>query len=776
MAAAATTASLRQQAGYLPAEVDSFVGRRREMAEVRRLFTMSPLVTLAGPGGVGKTRLVGRTASGLVRSFRDGLCFVALSSVHDSALLTPTVAEALGLREQSNAITAASIVEHLSARRLLLVLDNCEQVLGPVAELVDTLLRNCPELRVLATSREPLGIAGESVLRVPPLTVPDLAQGVSTQALPRYEAINLFTDRAVTARADFALTDSNSRDVAQICQQLDGVPLAIELAAARLRTLSTHELATRLADKFGLLTGGSRVAPPRHQTLRLCIDWSHEQCTDQEQVLWSRLSVFAGSFELDAAESICGFSGIDRSEVLDLLTSLVDKSVVTRGGDADTVHFRMLETLRQYGRESSIRLGEDDELQRRHRDWYRDMVVTANDELISERQMYWLARLDRELPNIRAVLEFSVNDADGLHDAQLVAGALHMLWISRGLLTEGRYWLGRALVPDGTEPSRAMLEALYSGVALAGFQGDVEAADIGVAMSRKAGAALGDRGAEAYVADVVGMVALFRGDLGTAVLELGRAAAGHRECGDLNREVEISIGLGLAAGLAGDSALAESCHERVLEITRPRGESWYQAYSLWALGIARWHEGDLTGSQDMLEQSLRLRRSMNDLLGSVWCLEGLAFVAAAHSEAERSAVLLGASAALSAQAGTPTATFVDLAAAYAAAEQASRQALGATAFDKAYARGGGLEVADAVAYALGEVIPDRAPAADSSWSVLTPRERQVADLVARGLTNADIADKLVISSRTAEGHVENILSKLSFTSRTQIAAWVTDLG
>lgn len=770
-------APLRQKAGFLPAEVDSFVGRRREIAEVRRLFTNSPLVTLAGPGGVGKTRLVIRTAAGMSRSFRDGVCFVALGSVHDPALLVPTVAEALGLREQSAPIVQKSVVEHLADQRLLLVLDNCEQLLDDVAQLVDALLRGCPDLRILATSREPLAISGESVLRVPPLTIPDSTVAGSPQALPRYEAVNLFIDRATTARPDFTLTDGNSRDIAQICQQLEGVPLALELAAARLRTLSPRELATRLADKFGLLTGGSRVAPSRHQTLRLCIDWSFEQCTAEEKLLWSRLSVFVGQFELDAVEAICGYGTLERGSVLDVLTSLVDKSVVTRDGDSDAVHFRMLETLRLYGHEQSDALGESDELRARHRDWFRDMVVQAKDELISARQMYWLGRLDRELPNIRAALEFAVGDPATLHDAQLVTGSLHMHWISRGLLSEGRYWLNRALSPAHRDASPAMLEALFSGVALAGFQGDVDAAEIGVELARETSAALGDRLSEAYLADVVGMLALFRGELDVAVRELAAAADGHREHGPVNREVEILIGLALASGLAGDAARAHQCHQRILAITQPRGESWYQAYSLWALGIALWREGDLDRAQGMLEQSLQLRRSMNDLLGSVWCLEGLAFVGAAKGESERSAVLLGASAALSARAGAPAATFLDLAGAYEDAAEADRATLGAGPFEKAYARGAGLDVRGAVAFALGETVkPVREPEGTTSWSVLTPRERQVAELVATGLTNAEIADKLVISGRTAEGHVENILTKLGFTSRTQIAAWVAALG
>ncbi|HWU31957.1 MAG TPA: LuxR C-terminal-related transcriptional regulator, partial [Marmoricola sp.] len=486
------------------------------------------------------------------------------------------------------------------------------------------------------------------------------------------------------------------------------------------------------------------------------MDWSYEQCTPSEKLLWSRLAVFGGPFELDAAEAICGFGAIDRDEVVDLLSQLVDKSVVSREGDADNSQFRMLETLRDYANEKSTESGELSELLIRHRDWYRTFVATAQRELVGPHQISWMTRVDRELPNIRAALDFALGPEGDARSAQAMAGALHMHWISRGLLSEGHYWLARAIAEDPS-PHPDLEQALYCAVAITGFQGDPEAAAGYVALSNDADAALGGPLSNGYAASNIGMLALFQGDLATSVTALDRAADAFRSAGEINHEVEILIGLALAAGLAGEGDKSRIAHERVLAITQDRRESWYRAYSLWALGIALWRDNDPAGAHTMLDQSLRLRRTMNDLLGSVWCLEGLAFVAAAQGDAPRAAVLLGSSEALASLAGAPTATFAELSEAHDQTADAARTALGDTDYSKAFTYGAGLQVDDAVAYALGETLA-AAPTTRSGWTVLTPRERQVADLVATGLTNGEIADKLVISQRTAAGHVENILS------------------
>jgi predicted ATPase/DNA-binding CsgD family transcriptional regulator/Flp pilus assembly protein TadD len=770
----AAAVTLRQRTGQLPVEVNSFVGRRGELAEIRRLLGISPLVTLVGPGGVGKTRLVRRAASGLERTFHDGVRYVELGDLRSPDLLLPTVAEALGIHEQSSTLTLQTLIDKLIRSRTLLVLDNCEHLLDEAARLVDSFLRGCPELRVLATSREPLGIPGESKLLVPPLTVPDLAfEHLTAPSLQQFEAVNLFTDRAVSALPGFELTHENSEDIARTCQRLDGIPLALELAAARLRTLSPRQLADRLGDRYELLTGGSRVAPERHQTLRLCVDWSYDQCSEKERLLWSRLSVFVGGFELDAVEGTCAFGTLPQVELLNLLSSLVDKSIVIRDGSHNKASFRMLETLREYGRERLIETDELGDMRRRHLDWYAGMLAQVKADLISPRQLTWAGRLDQELPNIRAALDHSLSEEGSALSGLRMTTALNLYWISRGLLSEGRYWLGRATNAE-IPPDDSHVEALYSVGALAGLQGDLPAAAEATTRCHQMARILGTPAANAYAANVSGMLALTTGDLPAAISHMERAAEAHHLTGDLIGEIEMRVAHGLACAMLGDAAGAVESHKQVLALTQPRGETWYQAYSLWAYGLAMWRVGEFATAKSLLEQSLSLRRVMSDLLGSVWCLEALAFVAVAEQDAQRAAVLFGASAALSHDAGTPTGTFPDLASAYADSRRIVERALGSREFDKAFAQGGGYTYDEAVAFALGTQTSKRPTDNSRDKSLLTPRQNEVAELVASGLTNKGIADRLVISERTAQGHVEAILVKLGFTTRSQIAAWLAN--
>jgi len=763
----------RQRGGHLPVEVDTFVGRRHELAEVRRLFAASPLVTLVGMGGVGKTRLAHRAASSMSRNYAAGIAYVELGKLHDSALILSTLAEGLGIHERSSSLSVEILVEWLRDREPLLVLDNCEHLLIDVARLVDALLRGCPDLRVLATSREPLGIPGESVSRVPPLAVPDPAfLGLSASMLSHYESVRLFTDRASAASPDFELSDRNCREVAKICHQLDGVPLALELAAARLRTLSARQLADRLADRYRLLTGGSRVAPERHQTLRLCVDWSHDQCSDKEQVLWRRLAVFVGEFELDEVEATCAFGALTEDEILDLLSSLVDKSVVSRKVDAGGVRFSLLETLREYGKERLIESGEYADMRRRHRDWYEQKVQQLKHELIGPDQVRWASWLDHELPNVRAALDYSLSQEGEAKSAPRIVSALNLYWISRGFLTEGRYWLRRTTSAD-IPPNQDQVESLYSAVALAGLQGDIASASVDATRCDDMARALGTPESKAYAANAAGVLALFAGDLTAAVTELERAVELQQRAGDLTGQIEMLIAHATACALLGDGARATASHQQVLAITQPRGEAWYQAYSLWACGLAMWREGELEAAKDVLVQSLRLRRNMSDLLGSVWCLEALAFVATTEERWEHAATLMGASTTLSHDAGIPTGTFLDLTSVYSECQREARQQLGRDRFDSAFARGNTLDYEAAVAFAVGEEVASPT-AATQQPQVLTRRQREVAELVAKGLTDRAIAKALVISERTAEGHVENILVKLGFASRIQIATWWRD--
>ena len=752
--------------GGLPLELTSFVDRRTELAEASNLLSTSRLVTLTGIGGVGKTRLALRAAAKAQRNFSDGVTLVELAELLDDSLVAGVVAAALGLRDQSARQSREALVEFLAPREVLLVLDNCEQVVAAAAKLAETLLRACPRLRVLATSREPLGIGGETALLIPPLPVPDpdhLPKG-----LPRNDAVTLFAERGAAVVPGFKLTEENKVTIARICQRLDGLPLPIELASARLRAMTPDQILQRLTDRYLLLTRGSRDAPSRQQTLRMCIDWSYDLCTPAEQRMWAQLSVFAGSFELEAAEQVC--EGDDVDDLLDTVTFLVDKSILTREESGSVVRFRMLETVRAYGWEKAQESGDYTELRRRHRDWCERLAVQAETEWISSRQLALIARLGREQPNIREALDFCVSDSSttGLR----IAAALFPFWLSRGLFGEGRRWLDRVLARKTGQLTVDRAKALFAASYLGGLQGDLTVSATYVAEGR----ALADQTAEpmprTYIDLAEGFLALFEGNLSDARSHFENAVEVYAARGDHLFQV-ISLGiLGATHTLRNDMEKAIECHERVLAITEPRGESMYRSYTLWALAVAVWQQGDRTRAVLLLTQALKLDQMVNDRLIASMCLQALAWIAVDEQNAQRAVMLTGAAEALSRSIGSPTVIFPGLLMHQDACERQARRAMSDRAFAAAHRKGAALGFDAAIAYALDEHPSQTAASAAHLSNAPTKRERQVADLIAEGLTNKEIAARLVISPRTAQGHVEHLLSKLGFTSRAQIAAWV----
>ncbi|MGW4478955.1 ATP-binding protein [Rhodococcus triatomae] len=760
----------RVTSGNLPQELTSFVGRRRELTEARHALSTSRLVTLTGIGGVGKTRLALRVAEDARRAFTGGVWFVELGELHDSELVAETVATALGLREQPGLPPLTLLTDHLASRSALLVLDNCEHLIDAAARLAESLLRVCPDLRILATSREPLAIGGESILRVPSLTVPDPERTPQLQGLPRYEAVTLFAERARSAVPGFELTDENRVAVAAICHRLDGLPLPIELAAVRLRAMSAEQILERLTDRYELLTKGSRGAPTRQQSLRMSIDWSHELCTAEEQALWRRLSVFAGGFELDAAEGVCG-DGMSSLELLDGVASLVDKSILIREDAGTGVRYRMLETLSEYGREKLVEAGEFTERQRRHRDWYASLAKSADDEWIGPRQVELIRRLDREQPNLRDALTFCVTEPGEAEAGLRTAVALYPYWLCRGMSSEGRHWLDRLLEgePDSAELHRIRAIAVDS--VLAGTQGDLVRAETLVARGRALADVLRDDDADLIVCLASASVALFAGRLAESIPQFVDVIARYRRSTDLFRLTTALVGVAVATGVSGDEDRAIAYHEEILEITEEHGESALREYSLLALAMNRWSD-DPVSATDLLEQGLRLARVVDDPLGASSCTEVLAWIAAADGKYRRAAVLMGAAQTRSLAVGSPTVLVPNVLVHHEEAEKRARDALADSVFEAALRQGRNLSVEEAFAYALGE---QQAPATPATEVVtLTRREQQVADLVAQGLTNKAIAAKLVISQRTAQGHVEHVLSKLGFNSRAQIAAWVVE--
>lgn len=760
--------AVRHAMGNIPLELTSFVGRRHELTETTNLLSGSRLVTLTGIGGVGKTRLAIRAATESRKAFPDGVWLIELGELRDESILADVVAAGLGLRDQSARAARDVITDFLDRQRLLLVLDNCEQVVNAVAALAEILLQNCPQLRILVTSREPLDIGGEAVLRVPPLTMPDLDDPPSLRVLHRFDAVTLFAERAAAAVPGFELAENNRITVARICKRLDGLPLPIELAAARLRAMSAEQVLQRLTDQYSLLTRGSRGAPTRQQTLQLCIDWSYELCTRQEQRVWAQLSVFAGSFELDAAEQICSSRSVP-NDLLDSLTSLVDKSILIREETGTAVRFRMLETLRDYGRIKVQQISEDLELRRRHRDWYRQFVLQAESEWISSRQLHWITRLAREQPNLREAMEFCLSEANETEAGLQIGAALFPFWLSRGLLGEGRRWLDRFLTHDAMRASTERVKALFAASVLADVQGDLEAAKALIREGRELTKNMHDRVADARISSAEGLLALFGGDLPRACARMEKALDVFVEEGELSLQVWGLVGLGFAYELQGNSARAVTCHQQVLEITEAREELVYRSQSLWAMGIAVWKDGDTARAASLIEQSLRLTRRVDDPVTATLCLEALAWVASDENRQQRATVLMGAAEALGWSIGSSAVLFPTLLTHHQDCELRSRHVLGSQAFDTAQQLGRAFDFAEAVAYALGEK-HDTVGIRTS----LTKRELQVAELVAQGLTNKAVAAKLVISQRTAQGHVEHILVKLGYTSRTQIAAWFAE--
>ncbi|MHA4850580.1 protein kinase domain-containing protein [Rhodococcus sp. MSC1_016] len=764
------TSPPRHERGNLPLELSSFVGRRHELTEAKNLLASSRLLTLVGMGGVGKTRLALRLATSIHREFPDGAWLVELDDVRTASRLIDVVAATLGVRDHTGRSLREIVFDFLSSRALLLVLDNCEQVVDAVADLATALLQHNRNLRILVTSREPLAIAGEATLRVPPLTVPDPDREPSLQGLPRYDAVSLFTERAATAVSTFTLTDANKSAVTHICHRLDGLPLPIELAAARLRAMSPEQILQRLSDRYALLTRGTRGAPSRQQTLRLCVDWSYDLCSPLEQRTWERLSVFTGGFDLDAAEHVCA-ENLQPGELLDSVATLVDKSILIREEHGTAVRFRLLETLRAYGREKAEQSGDYHDLRRRHRDWYRELARTAADEFIGPRQIEWIARISSEQPNLREAMDFCLAE-DDVESGLQIATPLFQLWGSRGQLSEARRWLDQFLSRHGAHPTTATIRAIYADCLMTGQQRDYQRAAALAAQARTLAEQITDPIAHAIVDHTEGLVGLFTGDLDRAAASLERAQPVFRLAeNDTALRIESLTLLGLAYQLLDtEPHRAIECYEEALAITKAHGESVYRAYALWAMAVAQWRLGAQSRAIELLEEGLRLARLVDDPVSCANCVEVLAWIAGT-SDPERASTLMGAAEALGRAAGSPSVFAPTLFVHHEECERSARRMLASRVFEQTWQHGMTMDLASAVSYALREHISKVHPPGSTT---LTKREQQVAELIAEGLTNKAIAARLVISQRTAQGHVEHILTKLGFTSRTQVAAWVVE--
>jgi predicted ATPase/DNA-binding CsgD family transcriptional regulator len=752
----------RRSIGNLPAELTSFVGRRHELGEAKRLLSAARLVTLTGAGGVGKTRLALRVAADVRRAFADGVWLVELADLGDPHLLPNTVATTFGLRGTGD--PADGLAEYLEDKQLLLVLDNCEHVVNECAMLVAKLLAVSGGLRVLATSRHTLHVEGEHILHVEPLPVP---WDEDTGASP-VEAVTLFTDRAAAVSPGFELTPDNRAAVSRICRRLEGIPLAIELAAVRLRVLSVEQVFDRLDDRLGLLTSRQRAAQPRRQTLEAAIGWSFELCTPGEQRLWAQASVFLGGFDLDAAEHVYAADESESDSTLDVVTGLVDKSVLSRqhGTYGRQAWYRMLETVREYGGVKLAAEGGEPDVRARQAEYYVNLARRYRAEGFGPRQLEWVGRLRREHANLRAVLEYCLSGPERASRALDIAASLWNFWYGGGLVPEGCRYLRRGLELCG-ERTVVRARALYAMSFLA-IQTGAPHTELLSELGELA-EELDDERLRAGHAECSGMATFFAGDLPGGAEQLERALAGYRVAGDALLVFDTLILLAAARFFLDDPRGAVAAEE-ALALADRHAARWSRGYALWAVALHRWRAGKPPEAADLLHEAIALRLADRTLLA--FLVEALAWCQSSEGAHDRAARLLGGADAVWRLSGARVGEMSPYQGFDEQCATQARAALGDEAYDAAYAEAAGFGIDEVVRYALREK-PAAAPASKAGEpGELTRRQREIAELVARGMTNKEIAATLVLSGRTVEGHVENILVKLGLTSRTQVASWL----
>jgi predicted ATPase/DNA-binding CsgD family transcriptional regulator len=751
----------------LPLELTSFVGREKELAEVKKLLADHRLLTLTGPGGGGKTRLALAVANDLVESFEDGVWWVELASLSDPDLVPQAVASTLGVREAQDRALTEALSDHLGSKEMVLVLDNCEHLVEGCAALTDALLRACPELRILATSREALGVAGERAWVVPSLSLPDPDRPPAFDALTRYEAVRLFVERARSAASSFRLTERNAPAVAKLCHRLDGVPLAIELAAARARALSVDQIVERLEDPLGLLTVGGRTATPRHRTLRATLQWSHDLLSGPERKLFRRLSAFLGGWTLESAEAVCSGDRIEEREVLDLLSGLVDKSlVVAEIGSEGAVRYGMLEPVRQYGYERLEESGESEAVSRRHAEHYLALAEEAEPELKEARQGEWLERLEREHGNLRTALAWSTEGGDAELGLRL-AGALERLWWARGYLSEGRRWLERGLAGSDASPTSARAKALSEAGWMALWQDDLERA---VELLEEGLGSFKDLGDEPSIATSLthlGHAVLHQHDKERLKGLCEEAEALREGFADRWAIAELLVFLGMAALYEGDHERAVALLEESMTSFRDLGDTQRIALCVTYLWMAALEGGDHERAAALLDEDLRRLQRLevqpqiqiyDDLMGS-------AVVAALGKRPARAARLRGAAEALREAISLSLFLWDHTPTNYEDQLAAARSQLDEAAWEAAWSEGRAMTPEQAVEYALSK---DDLPPSRSTTSYpagLSAREAEVLKLVARGLTNAQIAAELFISPRTVDRHLNSIYRKVGISSR-----------
>ncbi|MEU5885173.1 LuxR C-terminal-related transcriptional regulator [Spirillospora sp. NPDC047279] len=757
-----TRLAVERRPGNLPAEVTTFVGRRHELLEVRAALERSRLVTLCGPGGVGKTRLALRVAADLCRAFDDGLWLAELSALHEPALLSRRVADALRLPDLSAGDPLSLLAEHLADRRLLLILDTCEHLPDECAKLAEVLLRAAPGLRVITTTREPLDVLGEHVVRIPPLPAPEPGSpGAATS-----DASALFVDRAGLVVPGLTPATLDTGTVGHLCHRLDGIPLAIELAAVRLRTMSLDQIMERLDDRFRLL-GAARGRHDRQQTLRATVEWSHDLCGPEERLLWARLAVFPGGFDIPAAEAVCTDDDLPADWLADTLGRLVDKSIVQY--ERETGRYAMLDTIREFGAERLDTRGDHAALRHRHRDHYLSLARDAFDHSLGTEQIVWLDRLRREHHNLRVALDYSLSTPGEEGTGLDMARVLQHYWVFRGAFGEGRDWLRRGLAaydtPDTIRCRGLLVSAImHSLVAETGLARTF--IDEAAPFVARAGDA--DLTAQSLLAE--GLLAYCAGDEQAGPLLEAAIEAfernGYREVYSLAAHPHLATIRLYDGDIPGT---LRACDEGLHTCDRT-GDRLVRQFVQMCQSLTLLLSGDIEGAAAGAYEAIPASADSGELLATAVALDTYAAALTAQGDPFRAAVLMSATDRYWALIRSPM-----LGPSYADLRNTSREAafapLAPADRSAAEARGSAMTPAEALAEARREpAVPSPRPEAPAG-AQLSRRELQVAALVAEGLSNREIADRLVIAKRTADSHLEHILAKLGFTSRAQIAAW-----
>jgi predicted ATPase/DNA-binding NarL/FixJ family response regulator len=816
-----------QPPNNLPVQLTRFIGRENDISEVKKWLIDYRLVTLSGPGGCGKTRLGLQIASDLLSAYEHGVWLVEFAPLSDPALITQAVAAVIGVREFPGVELSQTVFEYLSSRHILFVFDNCEHLITDLARFVDILLRKCPKLTVLTTSREGLGILGEAIWTVPPLSLPiqkPWTDPTSAQEIVhiylKSESVQLFMARVSAISPEITLTVENSVWVAEICRRLDGMPLAIELAAARVRALSFKQIAERLDDRFKLLTGGSRTAPLRHQTLGATLDWSYALLSEPERRVLQRLSIFMGGAALKAAEAVCACECVSPAEVLDVLSHLVDKSLVVADHSSDGTRFRLLETIRQYAAQKITDQGDEEVCKDSHLAYFVHWAEKMAPTLEGQNNLKELEEYENEYDNLRAALEWSSSHENKAKAGLQLATACGRFWRLHSHVSEGRRRFSIALSPKLVQDRSSLhARALNYSATLAYLQGDYPAAqpmiEESVAIWRELGqegrkmlgqtlmlfgdlknevgdysdalpvfyealqifSQLNDKKGIGGIHMQLGWEAMRIGDYPQAQDHLEKYLTLSQEIGDKEGLIYALSGLGEVAVRLGQVNRASGLLRESLSLSRDQGDKWGEATILGSLGWIALRQRDFDLMRELLNDSLALRMDIGDKGGIAWCLEKLAEVAFREGEYQKAAKIFGSAASLR----IPIHSAIDQVdlSDYERFLVDLHSILDQKTFTACWKEGEAMRLKDAVAFALSEpIMPiDGTTISDKEkFQGLSKRERETASLIAQGLSNRAIAQVMTVGEKTVETYVTRILNKLGFDSRVQIATWAVEKG